>query len=194
MTVLCVARSPWLKKQSYWEQRSKLSQGFLKACAGPSSLITPSSAVSLFWLQGPCCSSSACYQLGPRSACSPVLSPQSILISDTPVPLLFLLLWQSTRPKRFTEGWVRLAHSPPCQGGQGSRGLGWLVMPPAVRQQRELTAVTLLAFSSFLFCFQSRTLEWGTVRPTGRWLQPSELHPLGNSLIDTSRGVSSVWL
>lgn len=124
MTVLCVASSPWLKKQLYWEQRSKLSQGFLKACAGPSSLTTLSSAASLFRSQGPCFSSSAYDQLWAGRTCFPVLSPQSILISDTPVPLLFLLLRQSTWPKRFMEGWVRLAHSPPCQGGQGSRGLG----------------------------------------------------------------------
>lgn len=194
-TVLCVASSPWLKKQLYWEQRSKLSQGFLKACAGPSSLTTLSSAAaSLFRSQGPCFSSSAYDQLWPGRTYFPVLSPQSILISDTPVPLLFLLQRQSTWPKRFMEGWVRLAHSPPCQGGQGSRGLGWLVMLPAVRQQKDLTAVTLLAFSSFLFCTQSRILEWGTVRPTGRWVQPSELHRLGNSLTDMSRGVSPVWL
>lgn len=42
MTVLCVASSRWLKKQLYWEQRSKLWQGFLKACAGPPPLTTPS--------------------------------------------------------------------------------------------------------------------------------------------------------
>lgn len=137
-----------VKKAMVLRAKVKALVGIPKSLCWPS----PTHYSLLFRSQEPCCSSRAYDQLWPRRTCFPVLSPQS-LISDTPVPLLFLLLWQSTWPKQLTEGWVHLSRSLLWQGGHDSRGLGWLVLAPAVSQQRELTAVTLLAFSSFLFIF-----------------------------------------